>query len=304
VIVLRRFGPLRTWPVWLAGLLLASPAPAAAQQSVNQQEIRSSGSNPLIVEGDVHYNRRQDGRVGSLADGREIALAIASYDTATQAPDNAESRWKLARALCFKGSYTGLDEEAQKAVYDKARAAGEQAIQIVERRVRNPQPFAPKRDPDAAPSYFWAAVAWGEWALATGKDEAARKGYADKVRTYALAVIGIDQTFEEAGGFRLLGRLHDLAPRIPAVTEWISRDDAVRNLRQAIKIEHRSLVNRLFLAEALASGSAADKAEASALAQGIAADSPSPVRLVEELKIQADARRDLERWKPSLRAAP
>jgi hypothetical protein len=34
-----------------------------------------------------------------------------------------------------------------------------------------------------------------------------------------------------------------------------------------------------------------------ALAQGVAADAPSPVRLVEEIQIQADARKDLERWK-------
>jgi tetratricopeptide (TPR) repeat protein len=286
------------WPVWFVGLVLALPARVGAQQSINPQEIaRPPGSNPLITEGDAHYSRREDGRMGALAGGREISLAIAGYDSAAQAPDNAEARWKLARALCFKGSYTGLDEEGQRAVFDKARAAGEQAIQIVERRVRNPMPFDTKHDPDAAPSYYWAAVAWGRWALATGKTEAARKGYAEKVRNYASAVIGIDQMFEDAGGFRVLGRLHDHAPRIPGLTEWVSHEEAVRNLRQAIKLEPLSLVNRLFLAEALASGSAADKIEAIALAQGVAADAPSPVRLVEELKIQKDARMDLERWK-------
>ncbi len=286
------------WPVWCVGLILALPARVGAQQSINPQEtVRPPGSNPLITEADGHYGRREDGRTGALASGREIALAIAGYDRAAQAPDNAEARWKLARALCFKGSDTGLDEEGQKAVYDKARAAGEEAIQIVERRVRNPMPFDTKHDPDAAPSYFWAAVAWGQWALATGKVEAARKGAAEKVRDYATAVIGIDQTFEDAGGFRVLGRLHDQTPRIPFVTEWVSHDEAVWNLRLAIKIEPRSLINRLFLAEALASGSAADKTEALALAQGVATDAPSPVRLVEELKIQSDARKDLERWK-------
>jgi tetratricopeptide (TPR) repeat protein len=286
------------WPVWFAGLVLVLPARVGAQQSINPQEsVRPSGSNPLIAEGDAHYGRRQDGRTGGLAGGREIALAIAGYDSAAQAPDNAEARWKLARALCFKGSYTGLDEEGQRAVYDKARAAGEQAIQIVERRVRNPLPFDSKHDPDAVPSLYWAAVAWGEWAVATGKAEAARKGAAEKVRDYANAVIGIDQAFEDAGGFRVLGRLHDQTPRIPGLTEWVSHDEAVRYLRLAIKIEPRSLINRLFLAEALASGSAADKADAIALAQGVAADAPSPVRLVEELKIQSDARKDLERWK-------
>jgi hypothetical protein len=298
VIAVRRSGPLLKWPAWFLGLVLGLPALARAQQSINPQEsVRPSGTNPLIVEGDAHYGRREDGRAGLLAGGREIALAIAGYDSAAQAPDNAEARWKLARALCFKGSYTGLDEEGQKAVFDKARAAGEEAIQIVERRVRNPLPFDTKHDPDAAPSYYWTAVAWARWALATGKVEATRKGYAEKVRNYASVVIGNDQMFEDAGGFRELGRVHDQAPRIPGLTEWVSHDDAVKNLRQAVKLEPKSLINRLFLAEALASGSAADKAEAVALAQGVAADAPSPVRLVEELKTKNDARADLERWK-------
>ena len=286
------------WPVWFAGLILGLSARAGAQQSINPQELpRPSATNPLIAEGDAHYGRRQDGRMEGVAGGREIALAIAAYDSAAQAPDNAEARWKLTRALCFKGSYTALDEEGQRAVFDKARAAGEEAIQIVERRVRSPLPFDAKHDPDAAPSYYWTAVAWARWAIATGKVEATRKGYAEKVRNYASAVIGSDQMFEDAGGFRVLGRVHDQAPRIPGLTEWVSHDEGVKYLRQAVKLEPKSLINRLFLAEALSSGSAADKAEAIALAQGVAADAPSPVRLVEELKTKSDARADLERWK-------
>ena len=53
----------------------------------------------MITEGDAHYARRQDGRVGAQANPREIALAVASYDRAAQAPDSAEARWKLARAF-------------------------------------------------------------------------------------------------------------------------------------------------------------------------------------------------------------
>jgi hypothetical protein len=287
-------------PILLAALLLAAPAIAGTQQSINPPEaVRPSASNPLIAEADLHYARRQEGRLGAAASGREIALAIAGYDTAAQAPDNAEARWKLARALYFKGAYTGLDEAGQTAVYDKARRAGDEAVRIVEWRVRNPMPFGGKRDPDAAPSYFWAAVVWGQWALVSGKVEAAKTGAAEKVRDYATVVIGLDADFEDGGGYRVLGRLHDQAPWIPFVTSWVSRDEAVKNLRQAMTVEPQSLINRLFLAEALWSGSAAEKAEAVRLAESVAAGAPSPARLVEELKIQNDARLDLEKWKKS-----
>jgi tetratricopeptide (TPR) repeat protein len=282
-----------------AAVLLAVTSTAGAQQSLNPPDpLRPSASNPLIAEADLHYARRQEGRVGAVASGREIALAIAGYDTAAQAHDNAEAHWKLARALYFKGAYMGLDQAGQLAVFDKARRAGDEAIRIVERRVKNPMPFDEKHDPDVTPAYFWAAVAWGQWALVSGKIEAAKTGAAEKIRDYATAVIGLDPDFEDGGGYRVLGRLHDQAPWIPFVTGWVSRDEAVKNLRLALKVEPRSLINQLFLAEALASGSAAEKTEAIHLAESVVTSSPSPARLVEELKIQNDAREDLKKWKP------
>jgi tetratricopeptide (TPR) repeat protein len=279
-------------------LALTLAGAGAAQQSVNPPEmVRPSTQNPLVAEGDGHYSRRQEGRIGGMASGREISLAIAAYDEAARAPDNAEARWKLARALYFRGMYTGLDRASQAAVFDKARRRGDEAVAIVERRARNPLPFDAKKDTDAAPSYFWAAVSWGQWALASGKLEAAKTGAADKIRTYALAVIGLDPEFEDGGGFRVLGRLHDQSPAIPFVTGWVSREEAVKNLRQALAIAPRSMINRVFLAEVLSKGSEEEKAEAVRLAESVVTDAPSPSRIVEELKFQNDAREDLKKWK-------
>jgi tetratricopeptide (TPR) repeat protein len=285
--------------VWAAcAFVLPVAVLAQPQQAVNPQEgVRPSSQNPLVLEGDSHYGRREEGRVGAQANSREIMLAIAAYDEAAKAPDNAESRWKLARALYFRGSYTGLDQASRTAVFDKARRRGDEAVAIVERRARNPLPFDAKKDPDAAPSYFWAAVVWGQWALASGKLEAAKTGAADKIRDYATAVIGLDPDFEDGGGYRVLGRLHDQSPWIPFVTGWVSREEAVKNLRLAISVAPKSIINRIFMAEVLWSGSAEEKAEAIRLAESVVADAPSPNRIVEELKLQEDARTDLRKWK-------
>jgi tetratricopeptide (TPR) repeat protein len=256
--------------------------------------MRPLGGNPLIAEGDYHYARRQDGRVGARASQREISMSISSYDSASRAPDTAEARWKLARALYFKASYTGLDADAQKALYEKARRAGDEAIEIVQRRSSGSDLSS---DADAAPSYFWSAVAWGQWALLAGKLESAKTGVADKIRTYATTVIGIDPNFEEGGGYRVLGRLHDQAPWIPFLTGWVSREEALKNLRLAVATNGENFVNRLFLAEALASGSSAEAKEAVSILERLVADGPSPTHLVEDLNIQEDARRDLAQWK-------
>jgi hypothetical protein len=283
---------------------------AATQERVEgPNAISLPSQNPLVTEADTHYARRQDGRVGARANPREIAQAVAGYDRASEAPDNAEARWKLARALYFRAAYTEQDAGAQEAIYDKACRAGEEAIRILERRARNrgvasfegrsPADVAAAvvSDRDAAPSFFWTAVAWGQWALLSGKMKAARTGAAEKIRDYASVVIALDPEFEEGGGYRILGRLHHQAPKIPFLTSWVSRDKALENLRRAVAVNGRNFVNRHFLAEALADGGPAERAEAVQIEESLVADAPSPGHLVEDLSIQEEARKNLANWK-------
>ncbi len=262
--------------------------------------------NPLVVQGDAHYARRQEGRAGDRADSREILAAIAAFQTAAEAQDNAEARWKLARALYFRGEYTGLELERRRAVFEEARRVSEEAIGILGRRAGrgaklDEQPAkaadAVRNDSDALPTFFWAAVSWGEWSLYVGKIAAARMGAASRIRDAASVVISLDPTFEEGGGNRILGRLHDQAPKIPVLTWWVSRKEALANLRRAVEIAPQNLVNRHFLAEALAHGATAERAEAVQVEDQVVAAAPSPVHLVEEIHIQEEAKRNLAGWK-------
>jgi hypothetical protein len=152
-------------------------------------------------------------------------------------------------------------------------------------------------DRDAAPTFFWAAVAWGEWALTSGKIQAARAGAAAKIRDYATTVVALSPEFEEGGGYRILGRLHDRAPRIPFLTSWVSREKALANLRRAMSVNSRNFVNRHFLAEALAEGGAPERAEAIGMEEKLLADPPSPGHLVEDLAVQQEAKKDLASWR-------
>lgn len=256
------------------------------------------------------YLKRQEGRVGPKASPGPINAAIAGYEAAaSRDPELVEARWKLMRALYFKGKYTGLDEDSRKAVFEKARRAGDEAIAILsaslERRgLKGILEYGPdalagnlKDRSDAAPTYFWAAACWGQWALTQGKIEAARMGAADKIRDYGLTVIGIDPAFQEGGGYRVVGRLNDQTPWIPSITGWVSRDEALKYLRLAMKVNARNFANRHFFAEALHRGDATEQAEAVALEEGLVADAPSPQRLVEDLSMQELARQNLEAWK-------
>lgn len=303
---------MRALAIFLLVLFLAAAGAAQQNPSVGDRPPGPPrfASNPLVADGDRMYGRRQEGRVGAKASPGPINQAIAAYEQAARAPDFTEARWKLVRALYFKGAYTGLDDDSRKAVFQKARRVAEESIEILNRTLEQkgvkgildlaPEVLAGKlKDRSDAPAvYFWASVAWGEWALSTGKLEAARTGAAEKIRDYALTVIGLDPEFEEGGGYRVVGRVNDQAPWIPFVTGWVSQDEALKYLRLAMQVNSRNFINRHFLAEALhRGGGAKDQAEAIALEEGLLKDSPSPQHLVEELKIQEDARRNLAAWK-------
>jgi tetratricopeptide (TPR) repeat protein len=298
-----------------AVMWLLCAAGLAQQQPQNPPSFTDrpqfAASNPLVAEADKWYLRRQEGRAGIVASAGPINQAIAGYDKATADPHFVEARWKLMRALYFKGAYTGLDDDSRKAVFEKARRVGDDAIAILgssleERGIKGFIEFGPetlakvfkdKTDANAAPTFYWAAACQGQWALAVGKLEAARKGAADKIRDFGLTVMGIDPQFEEGGGYRIVGRLNDQAPWIPFITGWVSREDALKYLRLALQVNGRNFANRHFLAEALHKGDAKEQAEALTLEEGIVADSPSPQRLVEELTMQEMARANLADWK-------
>ncbi len=280
---------------------------AGAQNAVTP-DVRDTllvGPDPVMVSADRAWQRRDEGHAGGLARRNRIAEAIAGYEKASAASENAEARWKLSRALFFEAKLTGLENAAQLELYERARKAGDEAIAIVRRRAGNlPEGASParvaaaiSRDPDAAPAYFWTAVAWGEWGLLAGKVQGMKTGAATKIRDAAATVVALDPAFEDAGGYRVLGRLHQRAPRIPYVTGWVSRAEGLSKLKLAVKTAPKNFVNRHFLAEALANDGPAGKAEAIRIETELVADTPSPDHLVEDLAIQDEAKRNLAAWK-------
>jgi len=295
---------MRQSAVVLEACLVFAMVLGAEAHPISASEAHAS-PNPVLAAADEAWRRRDEGRVGAHANGGRISEAVSRYEEAAAVPGAVEPRWKLARALFFEAKFTGRDRGNQRALLEKARDVGEEAIAILRRRASSGRPLAadPPRvaallsgDRDAAPTYFWTAVAWGEWGLLVPRIRAARSRAATKVRDYSTTVIALDPAFEEGGGYRVLGRLHHRAPRIPGLTGWVSRAEGIRNLRLAVKTAPRNFVNRHFLAEALADGGSAAKSEAIRIEEQLIADPPSPGHLVEDLAIQEEAKKDLAAW--------
>lgn len=110
------------------------------------------------------------------------------------------------------------------------------------------------------------------------------------MRTYSETLIALDERYEDAGGHRVLGRLHTLAPKVPFFTGWVDRGKAVSELRRAVALGPDNLDNHVFLAEALFEHQPAKAGEAREILRRVLARQPVPELAVEQARSLADAR--------------
>ena len=276
---------------FLLGLSALWPSPPATAATGTAADA--------IAEGDARYAARAAGAKGSVADPAAVDGAIAAYSRGLGlAPGDLAARYKLLRALHYRGAFCGATLDEQKRIFDEGRRLGQEAVDRLEKMAgtaRGAQRIAAlRREPHAAELYFWTAACWGQWALARGKLAAARVGVSGRVRDLAQTVLDLDPQLEDAGAHRILGRLHDQSPRIPLLTGWVSKRSAVEHLRQAHAIAPTNAIGQFFLAEALLEHEPAHAEEARRLLAQCATQPPRPEYLVEDRHYAELARARLE----------
>ena len=265
-----------------------------------------AGATARQTTSDTLWAQRGEGRNGARAAPEPIAEAIRVYENLVASnPQDMEARWKLLRALHFRGRYVLENEDEKLVVFERGRELADESRALLNALVeldpeeREPSVVAEavaRRLPATVDSqvvaqiYFYSAIHWGLWGEHTGKMKAARQGVAGRIRDYAQTVVLIDARLAEAGGLRFLGRLHTEAPRIPFVTGWIDRQQAVRDLERACQLGPNDPANHVYLADALLRFAKDRDAEAIERLERAAASSPRADHLVEDAAIIAEAR--------------
>jgi tetratricopeptide (TPR) repeat protein len=264
-------------------------------------KISIASSEGLISQGELAYMLRSEGHVGATARPEPIERAIDIFSEALeQDPENRTARWMLLRCLYFKAEYVIEDEAEKLALFEVAielADVGREQLLAKKNLIEDPESLTPEEiaealrdEPEAAEIYFWSAAHWGLWGKYRGKIAAARQGVATRVRDYAEVTALLNETLEEAGGHRILGRLHSEAPRLPFVTGWVNHDEAVARLERAAELDPDALLTKLFLAEALLEHQPSRRAEALSLLEAVAVSKPDPAMVIEETKTIEDAR--------------
>jgi len=260
-----------------------------------------------VSEGDLHWNARAEGHQGGRAKPAHVDAAIAAYQKAVaQEPNNLEARWKLLRALRFKGAYVAAAGDEKKRVYGIGKTEGNAALAIVSRALaaKGVKADAPEKQvADAARTiagagevFFWDSVNWGEWALAYGKMAAVREGAADRIRREATIAMLSNPKMDGGGPQRVLGRLHDETPHVPFLTGWASSAEAVRFLKESYRIDPTNKITRVFLADAMVSNDSKNGPEAIRILREVINTPNDPNYEVENAQAQEDAKALLREW--------
>ena len=280
----------RTWPRLLSTLALGCLAltPVA----------RGSGSE--VEQGDAAWKRRGTGFAESgIVDPRPVTAAVAAYEGALEVePESLALHAKLAEALWFAGQFAGADRGETKRAFERMVQVTDDAVRLVEaaagiegaeRLVPSERAARVRSRPGAAEAYFWSTVAWGSWGLSHGYAASARRGVAGRIRGHAETLLALDETFAEAAGPRLLGRLHAVTPKVPLFTGWIDRKQGLALLERAHRIAPENARNRLFLAEALWKQAPRERGRAIALLREVVGAPVDVEAIVEQSEIRDQA---------------
>ncbi len=262
-----------------------------------------------IADGDQQWAVRAEGQQAGKAKAAHVDAAIAAYQKAiAQNPNDLEARWKLLRAIRFKGMYVASSSDEKKAIYNQGKEAGKQAMALLDRQlaakgVKSDKDASEKQIADVARTipgageiFLWDSINWGEWALAYGKMAAVREGAADRIRREATIAMLIDPKLEGGAPARVLGRLHDQTPRVPFITGWASSKEAVRFLNESLKIDPANKITRVFLADAMVSNSSSTKPQAIQMLKEVIAAPNPPEYEVEQAAATEDAKVLLKEW--------
>lgn len=241
-------------------------------------------SQGLVQKADSLYELRGENfnHETLLADSSIINEAIAIYQQALEnatGQEKEEATWKLIRAYYFKGKYTTHDSELKKKIYDVGKDLGEKGLQEF---------------PESAGINLFSAIVWGVWGEEYGILKAARKGVAGKIKDRCEKVIEVDPNFDEAGGYRVLGRVYFKAPKIWPILRWPSKSKAVEIFEKGLELAPENLDSRQFLAEALYSQKQKDRAVE--IMKGILAEQEILEGIAEDAVIKSEVKETLAEW--------
>jgi len=199
----------------------------------------AEASNPYINEGDKYFAQRAHGAHGDRAQRSHVLTSIALYRYALTDPDYAATaEGRILKAYYFQGCYAYVDAADRLRIHTEAIEFGARY-------------FA--QYPQHPAIGYWYAVNLSLWAKERGALQAVKEGVAERIRRIAETMVSMTELnlSDQAGAYQILGRMHQLLPRIPLILTWPDKKLAETYLRKSISADPSDLTGYLFLGELL-----------------------------------------------------
>lgn len=187
-----------------------------------------------LQRGDSLFAKRAANSTGDRVDGTNIKYAIAAYKNAyLDSQTRLDAGIKIMQSLNYLGHYTKDSKELRLQTATEAKDLGIVLLDIY---------------PDNHQVIFWWVVNLSAWAYESGVLAAIRAGAANDIKrlTEKMIAEGGDM---EAKAYQVLGRMHQLLPKIPLVLSWPDKKLAQQYLEKACALDSLDPNNWLFLAE-------------------------------------------------------
>ena len=190
-----------------------------------------------LEKGYDFYSLRAEGSIEDQANPKYLNEAIDYYQLALKEPKlEADAALGLMKSYYYKGKYAVDTEAEKKIVFNKAKQLA--SIYI-------------NKYPNRFDILYWYLINLGSWAEVYGIFAAAKEGVADQMKHHAERIVQMDPTYEDGGGYFILGVVHYKSPYIPFILSWPDNDDAVQWLEKSVATGKAKPVQVVYLAQAL-----------------------------------------------------
>jgi hypothetical protein len=205
----------------------------------------------LEAAGDSLYNLRSVGAKNDHAPAAHIAASVERYKAAYQKVSEkmlqknlpaTRLAAKILRSYYFWGCFAYKDKDDRLSIFTHAREDG----------LRMMHDSALARDPEVA---YYHVATLALWANDAGPFQAVKEGAAAYIKETAERLIaqanaqGAQDTLALACLYQVLGRTHQLLPRIPLLLPWPDDSVALAALQKSFALNPEDWNTALFLAE-------------------------------------------------------
>jgi len=231
-----------------------------------------------INKGIDWFNKRDEGSTGIIASENSINKAISIFSNEIENPKlEKDAALYLLKSYYFKAEFATSDEKKKKEIFNQGKTLGEEYI---------------KKYPNSPSFRYWYLVNLGSWAEVYGIFTAAREGVADLMKLHAEKIIELDPTYEDGGGYFMLGAVHYKSPYIPFFLSWPDNDEAIKYLQLAHQAGKATLNQKVYLAQAFKKNKQYEKSRE--LLLEVINSNPDPKHIIEDLDYKIDAKHLLE----------